>query len=146
MDLAGFMLLSLTVMSTSRKVLGPVEVSKWLVGHRTDIGVGVGWTIALMIGVGMSVLPASVAPGGTRHLIAVVFPQQLLFLRSLVERKDLPPRHFNRLILLVLAWAGLLAASSGHWTAAPRAEIALEVATLWVVKLRLCGNSDDKAE
>jgi hypothetical protein len=135
-NLASLMILTLVAMSSSRKVLGPAEVAKWLVGHRTDIGVAVGWTIALCFLVAGGLLPASLAPEGAWHLTAVCVPQQLLFLRSLVARGDLPPRHPHRLALLALGWVGLLAGGSGG---GGQAAVALEVASLWVVKLRLRG-------
>ena len=49
---------------------------------------------------------------------------------SLVARKDLPPAHPHRLVLLIVVWLAL--AMGGAAT-----QVAVELASLWIVKLRL---------
>ena len=72
-------------------------------------------------------------PGGDTHLIPAVLAQ-LGYVSSLIARGDLPPANPTRLVLLVLVWVGLAIGSA-------TSQILLEVASLWIVKLRLQADS-----
>ena len=136
--LAGYLLLSLTAMGVSRKIFGPEIVSQRLVPHRSDIGVATFFTIIVAAAVHMGMLDASLGPGGDQHLIPAAIAQ-LGYLTSLVLRGDLPPKHPHRLVLLVLVWVGLA-------TGTGELQVLLQVASLWIVKLRLDpGGSTAKA-
>lgn len=113
----------------------------WLVPHRTDIGVGLWWAIALCVLVALGRLPGSLAPCGELHIL-VLAPQQLNFLLSVVRRGDLPPKRPHRLCALLLVYAGLAYA---HMHSMARLSVALNAASLWAVKLKLRGAAEKAA-
>ena len=127
--LAGAHLLSLTLMGASRKVFGPEVVAQRLVPHRGDIGVAAFFSIGIGALVQLGVIGSTWGPGGESHKFPMIV-SQLGYLSSLVARKDLPPKHPHRLVLLVLVWFGLT-------TGTAVTQVLLQVASLWIVKLRL---------
>ena len=108
----------------------PEVVAQRLVPHRGDIGAAAFFSIGVGALVQLGMLGSQWGPGGEKHLFAAAF-SQLGYLSSLVSRKDLPPAQPHRLLLLLCVWAGLIAST----TAA--VQVLLEVASLWIVKLRL---------
>jgi len=129
---AGAHLLSLVLMGASRKVFGPEVVAERLVPHRGDIGAAAFFSIGVGALVQLGLLGTKWAPGGSSHL-AVALLAQLGYLASLVARGDLPPTHPHRLVLLVVVWFGLLSATQ---KGSAMTQVLLEVASLWIVKLR----------
>ena len=129
---AGAHLLSLVLMGASRKVFGPEVVAERLVPHRGDIGAAACFSIGVGVLVQLGLLGTKWAPGGSSHL-AVALLAQLGYLASLVARGDLPPTHPHRLVLLVIVWFGLLSATQ---KGSASTQVVLEVASLWIVKLR----------
>ena len=126
--LAAGLLASLTAMGSSRKVFGPDVVAKWLVPHRTDIGIATFFSIGFALACEVGLMDSGVwAPGGSQHLMqsAVV---QLGYLQSLLARRDFGARA----LVLVLVWVLLAVFASS-----PLPTVAVEVFSLWVVKLRL---------
>ena len=129
--LAGAHLISLVLMGASRKVFGPEVVAQRLVPHRGDIGAAAFFSIGVGALVQLGLIGAKWGPGGASHL-AVAALAQLGYLSSLVARGDLPPANPHRLVLLVeVVWLGLLKGSAAS------TQVLLEVAALWIVKLRL---------
>ena len=131
--LAAGLLGSLTTMGASRKIFGPEVVQQRLVPHRADIGVAAFFTIGVGVCVQAGLVDATWGPGGDTHLIPAVLAQ-LGYVSSLIARGDLPPANPTRLVLLVLVWVGLAIGSA-------TSQILLEVASLWIVKLRLQADS-----
>jgi len=63
---------------------------------------------------------------------------QLGYLSSIIARKDLPPVHPHRLLVLMTIWFGLATSTLIlDVGAAATAQVLLEVMSLWAVKLRL---------
>ena len=140
--LAGAHLLSLTLMGASRKVFGPEVVAQRLVPHRGDIGAAAFFLIGIGGCVQLGMIGGNWGPGGESHKFPIVI-SQLGYLSSLIARNDLPPKNPHRLLLLMLVWVGLASCSA-------ITQVLLEVASLWIVKLRLnpsppVGSSDDEA-
>lgn len=127
--LAGAFVASLTAMGASRKIFGPDVVARRLVPHRGDIGAGAFFSIAVGACVELRAMSDDFGPGGQYHLLLAAV-SQLGYLRSLIARNDLPPAHPHRLVLLLLVYIGL--AFGPSWM-----QIPLQVASLWIVKLRL---------
>ena len=127
--LAGAHLLSLTLMGASRKVFGPDVVAQRLVPHRGDIGAAAFFSIGIGALVQFGVIGSTWGPGGESHIWPILI-SQAGYLSSLVARNDLPPKTPHRFLLLVLVWIGLASATAA-------AQVLLEVASLWIVKLRL---------
>jgi len=119
-------------MGASRKVFGPEVVAQRLVPHRGDIGAAAIFSIVVGALVQLGLLGTKWAPGGSSHL-AVAALAQLGYLASIVSRGDLPPTHPHRLVLLVIVWLGLLSATQ---KGSAMMQVLLEVAALWIVKLR----------
>ena len=126
--LAASLVMSLILMGSSRKVFGPEVVARWLVPHRADIGCATFLAIGVAVLVHIGLLDSSFGPGGAAHYVPVVGAQIGYFL-SLVSRKDLPPAHPHRAFALTLVWLGLVVSPGVATT------IALEVASVWTVKL-----------
>merc|ERR1740130_988598 len=113
-------------MGASRKVFGAEVVARHLVPHRADIGVAAFGTIGVAACTQLGLIDSGWAAGGAMHLVAAALAQ-LGYLCSLVARNDL---FSMRLVLLVLVWLGLA-------TGLSTIQIPVEVASLWIVKLRL---------
>ena len=135
--LAGAHLISLILMGASRKVFGPEVVAQRLVPHRGDIGAAAFFSIGVGVLVQLGVIGTHWGPGGASHLPLAALAQ-VGYVSSLVARGDLPPAHPHRLVLLVIVWLGLLKGAAST-------QIVLEVASLWIVKLRLSPGSVTKA-
>lgn len=126
LGLAGGLLLSLTLMGSSRKIFGPDVVTRYLVPHRVDIGVATFFNIGFSALAAFGVLdPLVWGPGGDQHMYSVAVVQ-LGYLQSLIDRRDFG----GRLLLLVLVWLSLAVNVKNAVVT-----IALEVLSLWVVKL-----------
>jgi len=121
------LLLSLTLMGSSRKVFGDATVKQYLVPHRADIGVATFFNIGFSLAVQLGLTDSSWAPGGPQHLLPVAIVQ-LGYLQSLIDRRDFG----LRLALLVGAWLMLAVANTAD---AWQAVVGLEIFTLWIVKL-----------
>lgn len=135
--LAGALLTSLFLMGFSRKVFGVVTVSRRLVPHRADIGIATFFNIIVAVSVSVGLTDEKWGAGGKHHIVPAVLVQ-LGYLMSLVARKDLPPKHPHRLMMLATIWVSL--------TAVPAMlQVVLEVASLWVVKLRYPGTAQAEA-
>jgi len=123
--LAGGLIFSLILMGASRKVFGPDVVGARLVPHRKDIGVSAFFSIGFGMLAGLNLIETKYATGGQLPAIA-----QVGYVMSLIDRGDLPPKHPHRLVFLLVVWL-VLAFGSAHM------QIAAQVASLWIVKLRL---------
>ena len=149
--LAGGLVASLTTMIAIRKIGGPDVAEGLLVGHRTDIGLAAGLSIGLSLlavsgfdeFLGFELLTLS--PCGSKHLV-VILPSQVLYAKSIVARGDVPPEHPVRAMLLTVIWMGFLFSfdackdsGTGDMSPGVLSMVALEVASLWVVKLKLGG-------
>ena len=127
--IAGGLLASLSLMGASRKVLGPDVVGRRLVPHRGDIGSATFFSIGVGVCVELGYLSSEWAAGGAQHWMPAAVAQ-LGYLSSLIARRDLPPAHPHRLALLLAVWLGLAFGPAA-------VQIAVQVAALWIVKLRL---------
>jgi hypothetical protein len=126
--LGGALLLSLSLMGASRKVFGS-RATEWLVPHRADIGLVAFGTVGFSACVALGLVGADWAPGGPMHFVPAALAQ-LFYLVSLVARGDLPPRHPERLVLLLVCWFGIALGEA-------QLQVAMQVASLWIVKLRV---------
>ena len=102
--LAGGLLVSLTLMGSSRKIFGPEVVQQYLVPHRVDIGVATFFSIGIAVSVQLGLLSTSWGVGGASHIVVAALAQ-LGYLMSLIGRGDLLS---SRLFLLILTWVGIV--------------------------------------
>ena len=129
--LAGGLLVSLTLMGSSRKIFGPEVVQQYLVPHRVDIGVATFFSIGIAVSVQLGLLSTSWGVGGASHIVVAALAQ-LGYLMSLIGRGDLLS---SRLFLLILTWVGIVLGTV-------TVQVVMEVASLWVVKLRFVELAD----
>ena len=121
------LLLSLTLMGSSRKIFGDDIVKQYLIPHRVDIGVATFFNIGFSFAVQFGFIESSWEPGGSHHLLSALVVQ-LGYLQSLIDRRDFG----LRLVVLVGAW---LALTFANLTAAWQVVAVMEVLTRRIVKL-----------